>query len=112
MRLSTIAKVTVEGLHHWSGAMSKVSFLAHPHRHLFVIEAEARVEDPDREVEFILLGREIKEWISSAYGLADGAIDFGNRSCEMIASAVLKRFGLDRCTVWEDGENGGRAERE
>jgi hypothetical protein len=71
------------------------------------------VTDPDRQVEFLHAGRQLRAAIDEAFPRAYwDAVDFGERSCESLAAWALDRFpGARRCTVWEDLENAGGAER-
>ena len=87
-----------EGIHCWPDAIQHqgVEFLAHPHRHMFHFKVELEVKHNDREVEFILLKRELS-------GL-----------CEMLAEElvgyVVNHYPCRRLAVEvsEDGENGAR----
>jgi hypothetical protein len=111
--LSTSIWVTFqkEGIHKYPDALTNpalkdVSFLGYPHRHMFHFKVEVEVFHDDRDIEFILLKRELE-------GLFDSKIlqlDF--RSCEMIAKD-LHKYMVDKypgrnltITVSEDGENG------
>jgi hypothetical protein len=98
----------VEGLHCWPGCpIEEVSYLRDPHRHLFHIKAYVSVTHGDRDVEFIVLKHWIQDYLKGGY--YDDALhlhDFGSRSCEMIAEELIHEFGLSRCEVSEDGENG------
>lgn len=93
--------VRVEGIHCWPECNDdRVGFLRSPHRHMFHITAYKRVDHNDRDVEIILLKREIKR----AFGKEP--VDFRNKSCEMIAEELINFYKLDSCEVLEDGENG------
>lgn len=92
-----------EGIHHWPECpFTEVSFLRVPHRHIFYIKAYKIGSHLDREVEFVMLKREISEYLDSMY--PDG--NLGTRSCEMLAQELCNEFDLNRCEVSEDGENG------
>ena len=101
-----------EGIHMYPAAatdpdLADVSFLGHPHRHIFHFKVWITVWDNDRELEFI----QFKRWCESLYG--DGkALNLNNQSCEMMADALYDKITErypDR-NVWievsEDGENG------
>lgn len=96
-----------EGMHHWLDAPKEVFFLKNLHRHMFHVRVRIEVFHDDREVEFILLKRELEKMsICSEFYL-------GERSCEMIAKIfydyVKEYKGRERDTeveVSEDGENG------
>jgi hypothetical protein len=104
----------VPGLHQWPGAPDLYAVLRAPHRHLFTFELEVDVTDPDREQEFIHVAAQMKAGLESRFESKSiwNALDFGSRSCEMLAEWMLEQFpGASRCTVWEDMENAGGAER-
>lgn len=57
----------VEGIHNWPDVEAfaeGVSFLKHPHRHIFHIKATKKVEHDDRDVEIILMKREIQAYLT------------------------------------------------
>lgn len=100
-----------EGIHKYPAALDNpalkdVSFLGYPHRHMFHFKVEVEVFHDDRDIEFILLKRELE----ALFDTKTLQLDF--RSCEMIASDLLKYMqdkypGRDlTITVSEDGENG------
>jgi hypothetical protein len=100
-----------EGIHKYPAALDNpalkdVSFLGYPHRHIFHFKVEVEVFHDDRDIEFILLKRELE----ALFDTKTLQLDF--RSCEMIASDLLKYMqdkypGRDlTITVSEDGENG------
>ncbi len=101
MRYEIGVRLQVEGTHRWEGAsdVKGVEFLAHPHRHIFHVNARKAVEHSDRDVEFILFKREIQLFLSAWSG------DFGKLSCEQIAEKILKRFKCTQVEVSEDLEN-------
>jgi hypothetical protein len=104
-----------EHLHHFPGAPAlekpegvehDVSFLQHPHRHIFKFRVDVEVSDLNREVEFILMKRALQHVVDDEW-----AYDLGAKSCEMMAFdlyEVVKEFGWvpKRIEVSEDGENG------
>ena len=113
MTVSTSIWVTFqkEGIHKYPAALDNpalkdVSFLGYPHRHIFHFNVEVEVFHDDRDIEFILLKRELEK-------LYDGGVlqlDF--KSCEMIARDLLgymaDKYPMRDITisVSEDGENG------
>jgi hypothetical protein len=105
--VEVVATVMFEGLHQWPSAPRDVQFLREPHRHLFQIRCFSRVES-DREIEFILLKREVAKYLAETYPNGD----LGTRSCEALGKELLDRFGLSRCEVFEDGENGSVVSRD
>lgn len=106
-KLEICVSLQVEGMHRWPDAAKhapRVAFLANPHRHIFFIRAWKVVSNQDREIEIILLKRQMLEYMR---GPANGeVVDFGSMSCEHIALTLKRAFGLSRCQVLEDDENG------
>lgn len=98
-----------EGIHKYPGAPDEVAFLRNEHRHMFHFEVEMEVKHDNREVEFIMLKREL----DALYGNKTLSLDF--KSCEMICddlySYLYRRYGnrFYKIEVSEDGENGARA---
>jgi hypothetical protein len=110
----------VPGFHCWPDAPEHYGYLRNLHRHEFHFRIEVKVGDPDREIEFIAFKNECVNRVADAFStedeLFDGvAVNFGGRSCEMIAVAlhnVLYAVGYHDVVmieVSEDGENGARA---
>jgi hypothetical protein len=100
-----------EGIHKYPAATSdpklaEVSFLGYPHRHMFHFKVELEVFHDDRDVEFILLKRELEGLYNT------GTLQLNNMSCEMIARELLdyiKTYYPGRNStiqVSEDNENG------
>ncbi len=99
-----------EGIHKYPAALDDpklidVSFLGHPHRHIFHFKVWIEVFHDDRDVEFILF----KRWLE---GLYDGTLELNYNSCEMIADDLHKEVTnkYPKRKIWisvsEDGENG------
>lgn len=89
-----------------TGDKYDVSFLAHPHRHIFHFRVAIQVWHDDRDIEFI----QFKRWLESIYD--QSILELDNKSCEMIAEE-LYHIIADRYPsrdIWievsEDGENG------
>ena len=102
-----------EGIHKYPAALedpklADVSFLGHPHRHMFHFRVELEVMHDDRDVEFILFKRELE----ALYDEGTMLLDY--KSCEMMARELAKYVienYPDRdvaIEVSEDGENGCR----
>lgn len=98
----------VEGTHNWPGCpFDEVAYLRDPHRHVFHVKAYVPVTHSDRDVEFIMLKHKIRGYFESEYwNHEQSLLVFGPKSCEMIAQELIQQFGLSRCEVSEDGENG------
>ena len=107
-----------EGIHKYPAAATDpslatgdeydVSFLAHPHRHIFHFRVWIDVFHNDRDVEFI----QFKRWLEKLYSSNQGILSLDYKSCEMIADDLYLQIATkypDRA-VWievaEDGENG------
>lgn len=99
-----------EGIHKYPAALtdpklSDVSFLGHPHRHMFHFRVRVSVKHNDREIEFILFKRELES-------LYDGIYDIDYKSCEMLAEELIEYVNKNypgrivEVNVSEDGENG------
>lgn len=105
-----------EGIHRYPAALTDpklatgdeydVSFLGHPHRHMFHFKVYLEVFHDDRDVEFI----QFKRWLENLYNQGTLALDF--KSCEMMADDLHGQISskyTDR-KIWievsEDGENG------
>jgi hypothetical protein len=100
-----------EGIHCYPAAatepaLSDVSFLGHPHRHMFHFRVAIQVFHNDRDIEFI----QFKRWLESLYN--EGTIQLNYKSCEMIADDlyihIAGRYPGREVVieVSEDGENG------
>lgn len=109
---------TKEGIHKYPAAATDpqlatgdwrdVSFLAHPHRHIFHFRVWIDVLHNDRDVEFI----QFKRWLERLYDSDQNTLSLDYKSCEMIADDLYVQIAgryPDRA-VWievsEDGENG------
>jgi hypothetical protein len=105
-----------EGVHRYPAALTDpklatgdeydVSFLGHPHRHMFHFKVYLEIFHDDRDVEFI----QFKRWLENLYNQGTLALDF--KSCEMMADDLHGQISskyTDR-KIWievsEDGENG------
>jgi hypothetical protein len=104
-------KFQKEGIHRYPAAdtdpkLKDVSFLAFPHRHIFHFYVNVSVVHNDRDIEFILLKRELEALYSS------GTMQCDYKSCEMLAEDLidyLVKHYPDRTikvAVYEDDENG------
>lgn len=108
-----IVQLQVEGIHQFKTVdehFEGVSFLKHPHRHIFHIKASKQVYHDDRDVEFILFKRSIHTLLKNSFADKDGVCQFGNLSCEQIARIIFEEFDCNFVEVWEDNENGARIE--
>lgn len=91
-----------------TGDQFDVSFLAHPHRHIFHFKVYIDVFHNDRDIEFI----QFKRWLEQLYSGDQSVLQLDYKSCEMIADDLYIQIASrypDRCVtidVSEDGENG------
>lgn len=104
-----------EGVHCYPAALTDpnlktndeydVSFLGHPHRHIFHFKVGIEVFHNDRDIEFI----QFKRWLQNLY---QGTLELDYKSCEMISDELYDTIASrypDRnieITVSEDDENG------
>jgi hypothetical protein len=113
-----------EGLHCYPEALKNdklvdVSFLGHPHRHIFHFTVKVEVKGSNREIEFI----QFKRYLESLYDCS--LLQLDNKSCEMIAEDIINELLLKRShytkqlnlnyievTVSEDNENGATVLKE
>lgn len=108
------------GFHNWPDAPESVRHLRDRHRHQFHIRVELGVNHAEREVEFQLLQSNLVGFLMQTFEgteagteYADLGTEFGDRSCESIAQAIMG-FLIDfypssdpyEVTVSEDGESG------
>lgn len=96
--------LTFEGFHRWLDAPQEVAFLRSYHRHVFHVTAAKRVTHDDRDIEFILLKREIEAAISQVQNAHNDVVS--EWSCEHWAKWIGRTFACTRVSVSEDGENG------
>lgn len=110
MQTNIIVKLQVEGTHNWPTASDfepTMKYLEYQHRHMFHIDARREVFHDDRDVEFIVFKRKIKNYLEMKYYNSEiDCCDFGSQSCEMLAQEIYKEFELCYCAVYEDNENG------
>lgn len=109
-------KFSQEGIHRYPAALTDpklatgdeydVSFLGHPHRHIFHFQIWISVTHDDRDIEFI----QFKRWLQNLYG--DNILNLDYKSCEMIADDLYSQISAryPNRSVWievsEDNENG------
>lgn len=114
-KTTVMVKLAVEGIHNFPAAAElfpPVSFLAHPHRHMFHITASKLVRHDDRDIEFIMFKRDVKVFMQTHFNSEEmGCLNFGSWSCEKIADSICGHFDCEWVEVWEDNENGAKVER-
>ena len=82
-----------------------LQYLQYPHRHVFCFQLAFNVTHGDRDLEFIITRNAVEEYLranfwSEKYKL----LDFGSRSCEMIAEDLKEAFDATKVRVGEDKE--------
>lgn len=114
-KTTVIMKFQIEGTHNWPTCpFEEVAFLRVEHRHMFHFTAEKIVTHTDRDVEIIMLKREMKQYLGDKYAVVfkeeNGQYycKFGRMSCEELAAELATKFDLESCEVLEDGENGAK----
>lgn len=91
-----------------TGDYYDVSFLGHPHRHIFHFRISIDVFHNDRDIEFI----QFKRWLEQLYSSNQAVLQLDYKSCEMIADdlyvQIANRYPNRNVTisVSEDNENG------
>jgi hypothetical protein len=86
--------------------LKDVSFLSHPHRHMFHFKVYLEVFHDNRDIEFL----QVKKWLESLYSGKELALDY--KSCEMLAKELYKKIEVKypgravKIEIAEDGENG------
>ena len=112
MQTNIVVKFQVEGVHNWPEASKfepTMKYLEYPHRHMFHIDARREVFHDDRDVEFIVFKRMMRDYIEKTYYNHEiDCCDFGSKSCEMLAQEIYKEFELCYCAVYEDNEKSFR----
>lgn len=104
MKIEIVVSLQIEGLHNWPECpIPEVEFLKDLHRHVFHIRAKKLVSHNDRDVEIIMLKRDILQYFAACHGTP---CNFGRMSCEDIAEQLMITFSLSSCRVLEDNENG------
>lgn len=104
-------KFQKEGIHCYPAALedpnlADVSFLGHPHRHIFHFKVTIEVVHDDRDIEFI----QFKRWLEGLYDTDTMQADY--KSCEMLgeelARVIMGKYpNRDLIVeVFEDDENG------
>ena len=110
-----------EGVHCYPAALTDpklatgdhydVSFLGHPHRHIFHFRVRIEVFHDDRDIEFI----QFKRWLIRLYEQSEGSSEvlvLDHKSCEMIADELYTEISnrlpgrFVEIEVSEDNENG------
>jgi len=118
MDTSITVKTSFEGIHCYPDAPEEVSYLRHPHRHLFQVRATLAVTHHEREVEFFMMKKRLDDFIAitipaltnkSCESMAQAIINFlivtypGEYICE--SNSVQRGRDFYEVTVSEDGEN-------
>lgn len=107
-------RAVILAMHHWPEAPDARAYLRDSHRHNFMVTANIRVDDGDRELEMHDLQENLGLKLESIPEMADsGQLDFGSMSCEHIGDALLKLIPeAVSIQVLEDDLHGATAYRE
>lgn len=109
--LSVEANIRLPGYHFWPTAPDHRAYLRSPHRHLFYISAEVKVNYADRDVEFHDLQEALLQVVVARSLVGTREVPVA-ASCETMAS-LIEGYLRDRhydpihVAVSEDGENTG-----
>jgi len=101
----------VEGFHKWPEAPKTCQYLAHRHRHLFVISCSFAVTDENRELEINTMQNKVEDYLRLQYGTP---MELGPMSCEMLAHELMgwgEQYHLEKVTVLEDNYGGATLSR-
>jgi hypothetical protein len=103
-----VVKNQFNGVHCYPKAPEPVKFLRDPHRHVFYVETEIEVFHDDRELEFLMVKKEIDTFLSKRF-----EINLGSTSCEMIAEEIQTyikhKYPMDPSEKWNVIRRGMRA---
>lgn len=108
MRTFVEARGIVLGFHYWPEAPEEVAFLRARHRHRFHWRVKVEVLHDDRQVEFVLLKRDVDR-VFKLFPTSELGFDFATRSCEQIARMICETlindgYRIHDVGVSEDGE--------
>ena len=105
MKRFIVIRTQFEAMHCWPECpIEEVSFLRHPHRHMFHVEVKIPVTHSDRDKGFIVEKRKLDNFLRL---LAGADKDLGRISCEDICDKIKEEMGYaSMISVFEDGENG------
>lgn len=114
-KTTVMVKLAIDGCHNFPKAYElfpEVDFLSSKHRHMFYFIVACEVTHSDRDKEFIMLKRDIIDYINGEYfDDFSRTCEFGSKSCEQLAEQILNEFDAVWVEVWEDMENGAKVER-
>ena len=103
MRKYVVITTQFPAIHNWPDCdIKEVGFLSHSHRHIFHITMKFEVSHNNREIEFLYMKKKLDDWIDDNYRYKH----LGSKSCEDIATELLKKFAAYFVSVFEDEENG------
>ncbi len=112
---SILVKLAVDGMHNFPLAAElfpEVAFLADRHRHMFNFTLSLKVSHDDRDKEFIMVKRDVISYLYDQYSDSHmRTLEFGPKSCEMLAREILEQFNCEWVECWEDNECGARVEK-
>lgn len=110
---SVVVRTQLEALHCWPDIPRGHSsqFLKYPHRHIFYIELQFKVNHNNRDIEFFEVRRQIDHYLQKNFKTdpISGLKDLGMMSCEMLCEDLLQQFNhlnTFQASVFEDNECG------
>jgi hypothetical protein len=99
------ACLAVDGWHRWPDAPERQAFLRVLHRHQFHITGTSEAKHANRQVECFDIADAMRLALER-WRTVDGSYDFGDKSCETIATYLVNSLHLYSCEVREDGLQG------
>lgn len=116
MKITICVGLQLPGIHNWSTCnIESVSFLKYPHTHTFYFRCYFHVFHDDRDKEFFDVKQRIVSYLREKYpakGFNEHFLDFGSKSCEMLASELLEIFSCKKVEVFEDNLDGAIVEKD
>ena len=109
MKKYVVIKTAFPALHRYpDNKETSTMFLQFTHRHVFHVTVKYRVEDNNREVEFLKMKELIDKYIQRDYAYKN----MGSKSCEDICDEIACYTGAVYVSVFEDNENGAEVSYE
>lgn len=117
MTIWAVMRTRFEGIHNYPKAPDEVSFLRHPHRHMFHVTVHLEQFHDNRDVEFLMFLTWLRSELFDAGMISiDGQVELGHVSCESLARKIALIINVKhpdrrlKIEVSEDGENGALLE--
>jgi hypothetical protein len=95
----------MNGIHRWPAASDKCKEFREPHRHLFKFIVWAP-ETESRSMELFMVREALIHWVEKGYpcciDLEAGGVDFGDFSCEDIATTLKEEWHAEKVFCGEE----------